>query len=364
MPLPTKDQITRAIENPSNILTTQLAGFSTKDGLVGPESYSGGFCIVYPLSNGIKTYALRFWHTEIPGIKDRLLKISNYLSQCQIPYFTEFSYVNNVLKVDLSDGSKQVVDAIKMEWIEGRNLVEYIGSIIESTLLSESEKKVCLQNLAESFKQMMACLHKHDISHGDLQHGNIIILDDGTIKLVDYDSIFVPELAGEKQITSGLAAYQHPNRRNSSRNTTSEDDYFSELIIYLSILAFSEDFNLWEPLSTRNEYSLLFTELDLRNIKSSIKYSHIKKIKNEKINFLLDVLTGYLDNTTTQIFEPLEKILSLENYRTPSESVMLDDDDFLFINKEQRTEIKIKRKFAQQNFNYNKQLARNNYKNN
>ena len=41
-------------------------------------------------------------------------------------------------------------------------------------------------------------MREHVIAHGDLQHGNIIVQDDGTIRLVDYDGCYVPELAGLK----------------------------------------------------------------------------------------------------------------------------------------------------------------------
>ena len=76
MALPTKDQISNSLESGGNILDPRLAGYNTIEGVIGPECYSGGFCLVYPVSNGTNKYAFRVWHTEIEGIKDRLKKIS------------------------------------------------------------------------------------------------------------------------------------------------------------------------------------------------------------------------------------------------------------------------------------------------
>ena len=62
----------------------------------------------------------------------------------------------------------------------------------------------------------------------------------GDIFLIDYDSFYCVELQGEKDIITGLVDYQHPLRKTN--NIIHEKiDYFSELIIYLSILAIAEN---------------------------------------------------------------------------------------------------------------------------
>jgi len=52
-----------------------------------------------------------------------------------------------------------------------------------------------LQQLAERFRTMVSRLKEAGIAHGDLQHGNILVIDDD-YKLVDYDGIYVPSLNG------------------------------------------------------------------------------------------------------------------------------------------------------------------------
>ena len=55
-------------------------------------------------------------------------------------------------------------------------------------------------------------LERAGIAHGDLQHGNIFVVDD-ELKLIDYDGMFVPRLAGCRSNELGIEHYQHPQRK-------------------------------------------------------------------------------------------------------------------------------------------------------
>ena len=330
MALPTKDQICNSLEAGGNILDPKLVNYNTIDGVIGPECYSGGFCLVYPVTDGVSKYAFRVWHTEIEGIKDRLKKISTYLSAHPLPYFVEFEYVDNALQV-YDDGNRQTIDAVRMEWVNGKNLVSYIDDIVSDSTLADDEKCQKLRNLASRFKEMVSNLHQANIAHGDLQHGNIIIGTDGSIKLVDYDSVYVPTFTNEEQVTSGMAAYQHPCRKGKMFQATKYDDYFSEQIIYLSLLCFAEDLSLWEPIEDRDEYSLLFTETDYTSLSTSSLYNKICKFTSPEILCLLNELNQNLSFSDTEHIRPLEEVL-VNKYEVQPESVPItpiDIDDLL-----------------------------------
>ncbi|MBR5698014.1 MAG: protein kinase family protein [Prevotella sp.] len=325
MALPTKDQISNALENGGNILDPELSGYDTIDGVIGPECYSGGFCLVYPVTNGTNKYAFRVWHTEIDGIKERMKKISAYLASHPLPYFVEFDYVDNALRVIDEDGNEQRIDAVRMEWVNGKNLVSYIDSVVLGLGKTDSEKKQCLLHLASQFKEMVSHLHSVNIAHGDLQHGNIIITPENEIRLVDYDSLYVPTFTDEEQVTYGMAAYQHPSRKNNTFKASHSDDYFSEQIIYLSLLCFAEDLSLWEPLEERDEYSLLFTEADLNSITSSQLYKRVSQFKNSEIRQLLTELKQNLSYSDTSNIKPLENALR-NNYEEAPLGMQMDSD--------------------------------------
>lgn len=126
-----------------------------------------------------------------------------------------------------------------------------------------------MRDLAANFKKLFKDLHQAGVSHGDLQHGNVVIGEDLSIKLVDYDSVYVPTIQGEQQITSGLTGYQHPIRKTTCTQAAPYDDYFSELIIYSGLLALSIKPDLWpDDEDEIDNFSFLFTENDFDNIQN------------------------------------------------------------------------------------------------
>lgn len=272
MPLPTIESIKTTIENnySTNIHDSKLSGYKPIPGLLGPMFYPGGFGVVFPLKDSLNhKYAFRVWHKEIPGIKERTNKIANYLHAINLPYFVEFDFVSGGLTVEEEEGS-QTVDTVRMDWVEGENLHDFISKTKENE--STEDFKLIMHNLAGKFKKMFKDLHQAGISHGDLQHGNVVIKDDLNIKLVDYDSVFVPTIKGEKQITSGLTGYQHPIRKTTCEEAAEYDDYFSELVIYSGLLMLSVLPELWpDDEEEIDNFSFLFTENDFENI---IKETH------------------------------------------------------------------------------------------
>lgn len=283
--LPSIEEIKNTISVKKNILINKLHGYSPVPGILGPEQYPGGFSIVFPFSNGIDKKALRIWHKEIPEIKKRTAQISTYLSlQVQLKYFINYEYISNAIKFD--SGIK--LDAVLMDWGDGFTLKDYIDNLLHSNI-DEKSKKHELLELARSFFELFTDLHKIHVSHGDLQHGNILIKNSSGIKLIDYDSLYVPTMGSNiSQVTSGLSGYQHP-LRSSSLYSTERNDYFSELVIITSLVYLSEDLSVWDDFSIMNDdYSLLFNSKDYSDFKNSnvfkrgiIKSNSLKKLLNE-----------------------------------------------------------------------------------
>lgn len=328
MALPTKTQISDAVEAKGNILDPKLSGFNTIGGIFGAEMYCGGFCMVYPLVNSQgKKYAFRVWHQEIDGIKDRIKKIASYLQTQNIPYFVEFEFVESALNVpDAYDANSQI-DAIRMDWVAGDNLIDYLNKIITSDQ-DDNQKKTAILEIAEKFKNMVVALHEKHISHGDLQHGNIIITPQKELKLVDYDSVYVPTFTNEIQVTSGLAGYQHPCRKGTNTIASEKDDYFSEYIIYASLLAYAEDLSLWEPIddedNPRDEYSLLFKESDLQNSTQSALFAKLRNSSNPELKNAADTLISVLQEPNCNDLESI--FPDKQKYLEQPPTVVLDDD--------------------------------------
>ena len=148
----------------------------------------------------------------------------------------------------------------RMEWAEGNTLCDFIEHNLQDA--------GCLKAAAAEFQKMVATLHAHQISHGDLQDGNILLKRNGTdveIKLIDYDSVFVPALRGQPDTIVGVPAYQHPQRIARGIGAAEKMDYFSELVIYLSLLSLAEKPDLWSQFGAPTEKRLLFIAEDFKN---------------------------------------------------------------------------------------------------
>ena len=287
MALPTKEEISQAIEKVGGLNISQLQGFSPVSGILGPESYSGGFCIVFPFVKGNEKKAVRVWHQEIDNIKQRYNLISLDIHNLGSPYLSDVSFVENALDVN-----GEQIDVVVMEWIEGLPLKNYIQELFDN-LYSDIEKKKALKTLAAKLMDMFEYFHSLGFSHGDLQHENIIVTSKEEVKLIDYDCFYTKTLGnGFKQTTSGYRGYQHPKRFSPNIISNEKADYFSELIIYLSIVAIAEDFSLWN-IARDSDFSFLLTEQDYDDLDHSSIAAHISSL-SKKCEDLICILRNYL----------------------------------------------------------------------
>lgn len=258
----------------------------------GPIYYSGGFTVVFPVTVNGKKWAFRCWHTEMGNVQKRFKVISDYINKLKSPYFCNFYYCDSGLIVD-----GKIFPTTRMDWVKGKTINQYI--------IENANNKELMLSLANKFLLMTESLHKHHIAHGDLQHGNIIITDSGEIKLVDYDSLYVPGLEDESDIIIGKAEYQHPKRKQL-KITSEKLDYFSELVIYISILAIAHKPSIINDFSI--EDSLLFQSNDWNDFETSRIYTSLKGIGSDDVSLLINILINYLKEDSINSLRPFADI--------------------------------------------------------
>lgn len=251
--------------------------------------YSGGFASVFPVIVNDEKWAFRCWHSELSNTQKRMDILSDNFKNHQLPYFCDFIYVENGIIVN-----GKTYPTTRMKWVEGDNLKVYLENNI-----NHPDR---LKKLANEFLQMCNQLHTYQYAHGDLQHGNILITPEGNIRLVDYDSMYCPEINNMLDYIHGLIDYQHPNRKEN-KYASEKLDYFSELIIYTSILALAEKPDLFEKYKVKDTESLLFSANDYKNIKESSIYRDISLI-GEDFTFLLNLLYEYLSTPNINNLKP------------------------------------------------------------
>lgn len=274
------------------------------------RAYSGGYSRVYPIQVGQKTIALRCWIADIGRAEERYRKIKTYLDANPLPYFVDFGYIERGIAVN-----GKIYPIIYMEWIDGLRLNKFLDQNI-------NDSGVLLQTATE-FQKMVEILHQKRISHGDLQEGNILIQRHGNslaLKLIDYDSLFVPSLQGWPEEIVGLPTYQHPKRAHS-KQLSEKSDFFSELVIYLSLCAYAEEPSLWKM---EQEQKLLFSDEDFIHPEHSPIFKYLKSL-SPKIQYLTAQLEEFCLQTDLNQLPPLEQVLAKASIDTKT---ALRWDDF------------------------------------
>ena len=294
MEFPSRTDIVTAMNNPKICYkANELVGGDIQRKGTRIVQYAGGYTTVFPFKTiRGEEVAVRCWCADIGNARQRSAAISDYLSKEQNPYFVNFEYVHDAVLI-----KGDLYPVIVMEWVDGKTLKEHIN---------ENTNTSSILQLADKFKLMVEELHKRNIAHGDLQHGNIMVKADGSLVLVDYDSMYIEKLNGMPDIIKGLPGYQHP-ARNKNQYVNHKLDYFSELIIYLSLLIFAERPQLWQCYFETED--LLFTKDDFVNIKSSWLYKEFCNSSNAAISNLVKKLEESLNATDIQNLLPLEEQL-------------------------------------------------------
>lgn len=261
----------------------------TKLGL--PRAISGAFASVFSLtsvSSG-QRYAVKCFTRHVPDQERRYEAISSRLAQLDPaelsqPWNLGFEYLPDAINV-----GPDRYPVLKMEWIEAVTLSSWLDD--------NHTHRFAVDRLADRFEALTRDLATHDIAHGDLQHGNLLVSSDDTLRLVDYDGMYVPALAGMGGTERGHRNYQSPMRGNDDFGA--KLDRFSAWVIFLSLKAIASDPALWNRLHEPSGEFLLLTEDDFRNSGGSTR-----------LQTLLDhpdrTVSGLADQVRSLAFQPLD----------------------------------------------------------
>jgi serine/threonine protein kinase len=295
MAYPSRTDIVTAMKNPHvSFKVPELQGGSVIQKNNRIIQYSGGYTSVFPFKDKhAKKVALRCWIADIGEAKKRSQTLATYLSNLNKSYFAGFRYIDDALLVN---GALQPI--VLMDWVNGQTLKHFIGNN-----LHQPDK---IRNVAVLFKEMVAYFHEQSIAHGDLQHGNLIVTDDGKLVVVDYDSMYVEPLSGFSDNIKGLPGYQHPARR-SNQYLHAKLDYFSELVIYLGLQVFADNPGLWNLFYDTED--LLFSRDDLEKPDQSQMVTSLCHSRNPLIADLSCKLKEELQVQDIQHLRPLEELL-------------------------------------------------------
>ena len=142
-------------------------------------------------------------------------------------------------------GDATWIDCLLYDRIEGSSL---------DVALSQAQSCSEVQLFAAAFDKMAYRLLASDRAHGDLKPENIIATPTGELVPIDFDSAFIPSLAGRPSAEIGTAAYQHP-KRDFQLFDNHLDDYSIALITTI-LHAATIDFSIIQHFRETREFAL------------------------------------------------------------------------------------------------------------
>ena len=196
-----------------------------------PLMTSGNFAVVFKMED-IETgkfYALKCFTKEQEGREEAYHQIADTLKDVDSPFYVSLRYLDKELFVDTEQTTETEFPVLLMDWVEGETLDKYLRENLDD--------KYALEMLAYRFSMLAQWLIPQPFSHGDLKPDNILVREDGTLVLVDYDGMFVPAMKGQKARELGSPDFRHPQRTENDFDEHIDD--FPLVSILLSLKAIS-----------------------------------------------------------------------------------------------------------------------------
>jgi hypothetical protein len=279
MPRPEPAEYNQSIQSPKLCFADPelRSGLPELDGLGLPRAVSGAFASVYQMHCGRRTWAVRCFLREFTDQEQRYGEIARHLATAGLPYTVGFEFQARGIRVG---GRWHPI--LKMEWVQGEPLNAYMQRHLHD--------QASMRRLADRWLEMMRALGRSGIAHGDLQPGNVMVVN-GDLRLIDYDGMYVPALSGLPSHEVGHRDYQSPSR--SASHTGSYLDNFSAWVIYLSLLAFSEDPGLGTHVAPDAEH-LIFSKADFDRPGSSKTFRDLQRLQDPEIQALVPVFRSFV----------------------------------------------------------------------
>lgn len=273
---PSVGQYTEAIKLAEQSPEDYFATMTTLRPVLGadgnPVMSSGNFAVVFKMQdqNDGKIYALKCFTRDQEGRNESYRLIADELQYVESEYITKIQYLEKELFVDTGTDDTEF-PVLLMDWVEGETLDKYIKNHINEPL--------CLELLACDFAYLVDWLLKQPFAHGDLKPDNILVKDDGSLVIVDYDGMYVPKMRGQKARELGSPDFRHPQRTEDDFDEHIDD--FAVATILLSLKALSLNNKLLDALNAK-DCVLLHTQ-DFSNLAQSTANQKLQELIYDKI---------------------------------------------------------------------------------
>lgn len=282
-----------------------------------PVMSSGNFAVVFKMKdiNNGKYYALKCFTREQEGrdeayrlISEELTNLKSSMSDSSSNnYLVNIKYIDNELFVNSNNSADTEFPVLVMDWVEGETLDKFVKQYV----FCEKFNVFCikaLKDLALHFIEFAHWISIQKIAHGDLKPDNILVRDDGTLVLVDYDGMYVPAMKGQMPRENGSPNYRHPNRPLDVFDETI--DNFSLCVIAFSLAAIAINKDVYNK---EIEDALVLSDKDFRELNSACLLNRISVVLHDRIcSSLFSSVLMQIANPYIQL--DLNTLFSLKSY--------------------------------------------------
>ena len=236
-----------------------------------PVMSSGNFAVVFKMKDEQtgKLYAVKCFLKEQEGRAEAYRLIAEELEYVSSTFLTPIKYLDKELFMDTGQTTETEFPVLLMDWVEGETLDKYIRKHLDD--------QYELSLLAYQFSRLAMWLMPQPFAHGDLKPDNILVKEDGTLVLVDYDGMYVPAMKGQRARELGSPDFRHPFRTEDVFDEHIDD--FSLVSILLSLKAIALQPELLEQYGASDR--LLFSERDYRNLSESQVMDALKNMMQD-----------------------------------------------------------------------------------
>ena len=314
MAWPTKDEYDLAISQwQRTVWDPDIRSGTLSQDEMGIRRYGGAnlYVCIYKIGDWtVRCFCSNPPNQTPPDIVDRYMAIDRF---CR----TNASWVSALLPVTYIERGitvgQRVLPLVKMPFLTS---TPPLGEFIADNYQNQAK----MQQLSDAWFEMIRELEAVSMAHGDLDLTNVLVEQRGpslSLKLIDYDNVWIPELAGYGQTEYGHEAFQHPAFFSSrSRPYNAEMDRFSALVIYISLKMLVYRPELYAEWSADESEQLLLSSADYQS--ASLATSHIAQLRKLSRSDMLP----YIDELSACLREKrmprsLERIV-VNRYQPPN----------------------------------------------
>lgn len=292
MAYPTLEEYNEVFQNPKVALLDPALqkGTVATTGLGMPLALCGGFALTYTITTSSSKFAIRCFHKQSSELEKRYKHIASRIKSLGSPYFLDFEFQPQGVKVK---GSSYPL--VKMAWAKGETLGEYLDQNYKSPNQ--------LRQVQNSLRDLAKFLEVNNIAHGDISPDNVMVSDNGRgIQLIDYDGMYVDELKSLGSSELGNRNFQHIKRTGTFFDKTL--DRFSFILLDTALDVLISHPSAWNATQS-DANAIVFRANDFSDPESS-------KIFNEFFRF--PQISDKIKNFANVCKTSFDKIPSLSDF--------------------------------------------------